>query len=458
MMSTATILWLSCSWIPLLIWWTLRNSARFKKNIVVGVTFPREAREDMQVKALLTSYRRLQLACAIVLVAAALGGAATGTVRAWVGSSMFCWSVWILVVCIVPEVIYALTNRRLAALKDERGWRPRGAAAQRVTVADIGAAAQSYPRVSSIWFVLICAASLVPVLLDRDNVVIYLLFAACVLMMWAIFRWCYRNRSEVVDDNTALTQTLTRIRRRAWARVFLVAAASFAFMSWAQLLFQGSTNLYFIGMMLPCTVLGIVAFATEMRVRSLQERLTKASGEGFYVDEDDHWIFGIFYYNPDDAELIVNERVGINTSINLARPAGKAIVVALACSLLCLPVTGAFMAEEFGTPVTLELSEQTIRAHHLLTTYEIDMADVVSVELVDQLPKMTRTFGGASETFLEGNFSSDAYGSLKVCLDPEVGPWLLVRTRSGTTYLLGASDTAQTETVYEEVPSALVDA
>ena len=447
MMSTATILWLSCSWTPLLIWWTLRNSARFKKNIVVGVTFPREAREDMQVKALLTSYRRLQLACAIVLVAAALGGAATGTVRAWAGSSMFCWSVWILVVCIVPEVIYALTNRRLAALKDERGWRPRGAAAQRVTVADIGAAAQSYPRVSSIWFALICAASLVPVLLDRDNVVIYLLFAACVLMMWAIFRWCYRNRSEVVDDNTALTQTLTRIRRRAWARMFLVAAASFAFM-----------NLYFIGMMLPCTVLGIVAFATEMRVRSLQERLTKASGEGFYVDEDDHWIFGIFYYNPDDAELIVNERVGINTSINLARPAGKAIVVALACSLLCLPVTGAFMAEEFGTPVTLELSEQTIRAHHLLTTYEIDMADVVSVELVDQLPKMTRTFGGASETFLEGNFSSDAYGSLKVCLDPEVGPWLLVRTRSGTTYLLGASDTAQTETVYEKVPSALVDA
>ena len=145
--------------------------------------------------------------------------------------------------------------------------------------------------------------------------------------------------------------------------------------------------------------------------------------------------------------------MGINTSINLARPAGKAIVVALACSLLCLPVTGAFMAEEFGAPVTLELSEQTIRAHHLLTTYEIDMADVVSVELVDQLPKMTRTFGGASETFLEGN-----YGSLKVCLDPEVGPWLLVRTRSGTTYLLGASDTAQTETVYEEVPSALVDA
>lgn len=228
-------------------------------------------------------------------------------------------------------------------------------------------------------------------------------------------------------------------------------------MSWAQLLFQGSANLYFIGMMLPCTVLGIVALATEMRVRSLQERLTKASGEGLYVDEDDHWVFGIFYYNPDDTKLIVNERVGINTSVNLARPAGKAIAVVLACLLLCLPVAGAFMAEEFGAPVTLELSEQTIRAHHSLTTYEIDMDDVASVELVDQLPQMTRTFGGASETFLEGDFSSDVYGSLKVCLDPEVGPWLLVRTRSGATYLLGASDTAQTEGAYEEVTLALVD-
>jgi len=54
MMSTATILWLSCSWTPLLIWWTLRNSARFKKNIVVGVTFPREARGDKQGKGPLT--------------------------------------------------------------------------------------------------------------------------------------------------------------------------------------------------------------------------------------------------------------------------------------------------------------------------------------------------------------------------------------------------------------------
>ena len=451
-MSTVSVMWLSCSWIPLLAWWVLRNSARFKKNIVIGVTLPHEARDDGQVVAILTNYRRQQLACTIVLVTVALACAAAGTLRAWAGPLIVCWTLWILAACVVPETVFALANHKLAGLKDERGWRREEMGRGRhVTVADIGAAAQPYTRVSGIWFVLICAVSLVPALLDRNNLVVYLLFAACVLMVWVTFRWCYRDRSEVVDDNTTLTQTLTRIRRRAWARVYLVMAASFALMSWAQLLFRGSTDLYLIGMMLPCAVLGIVAFATEMRMRGLQEHLTKASGEGLYVDEDDRWIFGIFYYNPDDAKLMVNERVGVNTSINLARPAGKAIMAALALLLLCLPVAGALMADDFGTPVTLELSGQAIHARHSLTSYEIDMDDVVSIELIDQLPQMTRTLGGAAETFLEGDFSSERYGTLKVCLDPEAGPWLLVRTGDGRTYLLGASDATQTKAVLEEV-------
>ena len=67
------------------------------------------------------------------------------------------------------------------------------------------------------------------------------------------------------------------------------------------------------------------------------------------------------------------------------------------------------------------------------------MDDVVSIELIDQLPQMTRTLGGAAETFLEGDFSSERYGTLKVCLverfinneshDPSCG--ITGRTRRG---------------------------
>jgi hypothetical protein len=40
------ILWLTVIWVPLLICWQQLNEAKFKKNITVGVTLPREAQSD----------------------------------------------------------------------------------------------------------------------------------------------------------------------------------------------------------------------------------------------------------------------------------------------------------------------------------------------------------------------------------------------------------------------------
>ena len=449
-MSSVSAIWLVCCWLPIPIWLALRDSARFKKNIAVGVTLPREAHGDGQVAAILSGYRRRQLAWAVALVAVALAGAAAGSVRALAGPLAVCWSIWVLVACIAPEVVFACANARLAALKDERGWRRGGKdGPRRVTVADIGAAAQPRTRTSNAWFLLAVAASMAPALFDRGGLPVYLLSAAGALATWAVFRWCYRDRSEAVDAGGALTLALTRIRRRAWGRVCLFAATAFSLVSWSQLLFQGSPTLYLVGMTLPAAALFVASFATEMRVRGLQERLSKDSGEGFYIDEDDRWVFGLLYFNPDDSSLMVNDRVGVGTSVNLARPAGKAIAAVLAFVLLCLPLAGVFIAEELSAPVTLELSGQTVRASHVLTSYEIFVGDVESVDALHRLPDMTRTFGGSADTFLEGDFSSEEYGPLKVCLDPEAGPWLLVRTKGSTAYLLGASDPVRTTAVLE---------
>ena len=59
-MSSISAIWLMCCWLPIPIWLALRNNARFKKNIVVGVTLPREAHDDEQITAILSGYRRQQ--------------------------------------------------------------------------------------------------------------------------------------------------------------------------------------------------------------------------------------------------------------------------------------------------------------------------------------------------------------------------------------------------------------
>lgn len=47
------------------------------------------------------------------------------------------------------------------------------------------------------------------------------------------------------------------------------------------------------------------------------------------ADEDEHWKLGIFYFNPNDASIIVPERFGIGWTMNFARPAAWAIILAV---------------------------------------------------------------------------------------------------------------------------------
>lgn len=53
-----------------------------------------------------------------------------------------------------------------------------------------------------------------------------------------------------------------------------------------------------------------------------------AASERLLADDDEHWKLGVFYYNPDDASLFLPERFGIGWTMNWARPAVWAIMLA----------------------------------------------------------------------------------------------------------------------------------
>ena len=55
--------------------------------------------------------------------------------------------------------------------------------------------------------------------------------------------------------------------------------------------------------------------------RRAQRALTAGREQAALVDEDDCWIWGLFYCNPNNNRLFVSERVGMGLAMNLARPA-----------------------------------------------------------------------------------------------------------------------------------------
>lgn len=113
------ILWLSVLWIAPLVSGVLVNDAKFKKNLAVGVTIPPEFQADPDIAAHLARFRRQEWTLCVILAAAAIPCI---FVRDF-GQNMTLWSVWLLLVCVLPYAPYARCNLALKRLKAERGWR-----------------------------------------------------------------------------------------------------------------------------------------------------------------------------------------------------------------------------------------------------------------------------------------------------------------------------------------------
>ena len=430
------ILWLSLCWMPILMYVTLVNETKFKKNIAIGVTLPFEARKHPDVLARLEQFKKEERYICIALMLLCIPG-----IFVSFSMSFSLWFVWMTAAVIVPYIPYVTCNRDLKGIKLAHGWKRPSAAD--TAVVDISAMPDS--KWMSPWcFVPALALSLLPILFDREYSFMYLVDAVMVILCWLGYRYLYRNKAEMVDNDSSVTAALSRIRRIRWGRMWLLCAYAMAAMNWLAYLTMYSPTAMPIGVVVFMIVLVAAAIAIEFSTRRLQEKLTADSGKDFYVDDDDKWPYGLFYYNPNDDRTIINNRVGTNSSMNLAKPMGKLVYGLTALVIITLPLWGLLLG---NGNISTDIQTDKVLIEGGMHEYEIFAEDVIGIELLEELPPVTRTAGTGMPEFLGGSFSSPEYGKLKLCLNPTAPPFVLVETED-TTYLLGTNDKAQTQAIY----------
>ncbi len=437
------ILWGSIIWLPILQYYMLKNETKFKKNIVLGVTLPNEAREDANVLAITESFiKNSRLVCIAAMALAAVLYLASNQ-----SNFMTLWGIWLLVRIILPVLPYIRANIALHDYKDSMGWtKERG---------QVFISLSSIPSgkwLNPIWFAIPTALCFIPMLFDRS----YLRFCfVCAIVSASCrlgYRYLYRNKSEMVDENISLTSALSYIRKRNWGRLWLLMAYLGPVVGIGMLI--AYKNALAGGLFLFAVSMGFVAVAIkmEMTTRSVQERLTKDSGSEWYVDDDDKWIFGMLYNNPEDSRLIINSRIGLNSTINLARPAGKILMVLTLFLLLYLPFMGSSFDSLGRRKIDISLSEGTLVAKSGMTSYEIDAGQIDSVILLEDLPDgLYRVMGTGMPTLIKGDFTATGLGHINVMADPTTPPFILIHTTSGKYYLLGSRDSSATEDYYGEL-------
>ena len=422
-----------------------RNSARRQKGLLFGVTVPETALELPEVQGLIRRFKRETdlLALAMVLVYIPLFFLRT----MWLLFSL--WIVLFYAAITVPYLPYLKAHRQMKQLKKEQGWAVTPPL--RLRVVDTDASEAALPKPIGLWtLVLPLLISLAPVFLPGQTAAlrgVVLSDALVIVVCWAAGRWTFRRKGEMVTADTALNQTLQRVRRAYWDRFW-------RFMLW------GCAGLNFLmGTVRSAgiAVLGSLAFLLllvggtlwmELRLRRTQERLTQ--GATALADEDDVWLLGSLYYNPADTRVMVAKRLGLGTTVNLATPVGKwtmaVLVVIIVGSLFVGPAMG--VADSIPTELELRGSAPAVlvASHGKHEKYTLSADRITDVQLRDSLPECSRTNATGLDHYLEGDFYVTGEGQAHFCLDPTAAVFLRVEA-NGIVYWFTGDSAEETQAV-----------
>jgi len=443
------------SFVPIwpILFFFIRNYAKPHKLIILGVTLPQSVHDDPRVLEIINGFKKwlnITMLPLFVLMFLPFFSNSMGFAMTW-------YMIWLMLIIVFPIGTYAVFRSRLMTLKRENDWYSE---ASNKTLVDIKAAAIPAQKINGIWFLLPVIISLFPLVYiftsnsDPSMLSIYITFAAMTILFWPLYYIIFKLRSEIVDENLTLTMALTRVRRYNWGKFWLVMIWATGILNPLIWLFE-SSPMAFLYLTLGYTMLVlIVAIQTEFATRKAQQNLT-ADGTGeLYVDEDELWIWGFIYNNPNDKHFIVNYRVGIGMSVNFAKPAGKILMGFAALTIVLMPFFGIWMWVEEATPAHLVLSTDAITARHTSDMYVIPLNDIESIELIEQradLPYIiTRTNGTSFENLNKGRFSVRGYGSTFLLMQPKDPPFIII-VANGQAYILNDADSNVTREVYNQL-------
>lgn len=429
----------------LMLYVTERNETKPKKGLILGVTLPPEGQALPEVQAVVARFKKeLNLVCLVFLAAFCL--------LFWVKSSWLLFTLWLLLLlvgCALPALPHVRANRALKAIKKQHGWQGARPAHRVVDTA----AAASLPKPLGVGAILpplaLCLLPLLGAALDYTGTerLLWVLFygsdTAAVLLLWACGRWMFRRRVDMVSDDTALNQTLLRVRHLYWNRCWVLCMWGCAGLNLGIWLFAAHPAVELAVTVAASVLLLAAVLWAELGARRAQERLTSQAAPRILADEDDAWLGGILYYDPTDARMVVSNRVGIGTTVNLASRGGRLLTGVSAALLLAALLIGPAMGFAEQARTALQVKDGTLSVTHITEKYSIPLADITAAELHDALPPATRTWGTGLDRYLSGTFTMQGYGSCQLCLDPTVPPFLYVKA-GGTGYWLGASDPDET--------------
>lgn len=442
--------------IVFLLYYIFKVEGKAKPHMLFGIRVSEEWLSKAENEALQEDYRhkmnRYLLIVALVPLLTLL--------IPYFSISFTIWMVWLLAAIVVFMLPYAMGNRKLKQIKQDRCVAVLNSGIIYTEIKQAGSV-RTVKKTSFLLPNLLCIGMAVFSLfrLHEERFELYsiliITFASCTPLFYLCALWMDRIKTRVISTDSDVNVNYARAHKKLWKDFWslciwmntLFTAGILIIALLKTFAYDFAVHVILWGSILYCILLlGECGHVWKKKVRLDKQYADKMDMED--GDDENFWIGGILYYNPNDTHTMVNKKMGIGTTTNMATPAGKALVLISMIAILSIPVCCVWMMLEEFTPISLTITDDTLVAEHWKTDYKIPVNTIKDVTLLETLPRTSKVNGTGMDNLKKGTFRTAADGKVQCFLNPQNGVFLRF-TSGDTIYYISGYDDAETMEIYE---------
>ena len=266
-------------------------------------------------------------------------------------------------------------------------------------------------------------------------------------------------RNEVISEDSDVNANYNRAKKKnmadfivlfTWINTAVILIMMIMMSIWDnQILYLAVYAIYMLAIM-------VGLFILAKRQKQIEKRYKKETS--VEIDDDDNWILGQIYYNPDDKRLNITKRFGVGTTVNMAHPVGKIIGVLAILLVIFTFVELIYVGILSQTPMVLSVEDGNVICHQVKDDYSIPISDIddIILESDSSSLKLRKESGYDMEPKYKGKYSVDDESGCIAFLDLDTKTYITI-SAEGKKYYINAPSDEETQKIYNELVDQIAD-
>lgn len=425
------------------------------KNQVLGVSLSKEHFQHTEVKEVIESFKKANYMVLFISMVLSL--------LLFIPFIQPFGEIYLLVLVFLNLYfnwrIYHKHGSKLIAIKQKNNWIY---AMKNTKIVDLNVSKEKgKSSVSSFWVWLFFLISFIPTLVSWLNpniqevfpIVFTLIGPLTQLLMVYLFYNMRNMHSKVLDVKTDINIAYAQQEERINS-ITATLSAFFMLIFWYifnfAILFVENGLAIILAVVVLTGSLMIIGRWHQKKMSDLDKNLYGSLSDDIIEEDGPKWKWGC-YYDPNDHRIMVPKRMSsMGMTINIGRPAGKAI---LGGTILLLVATMGLVIYGSIKDYEITILEDKIAIDAPMYDIDVEKDELLSIAIIEKMPGGTRTNGYGGMTRSYGNFNINQYGRAKLYVYNDINRFIVLELDGDNpNYVFINSETVEeTESLYNDI-------